>query len=292
MFSLARVEEQTALKEGRPSRWKTFHFSSMDNPYISKQALEEITQDMSSLAYRMEILAEDVSEAPGALWTRDIINRNRVIQFPNLDRIVVAIDPSATSGGDEAGIIAAGKVGNEGYVLEDSSIQGSPLAWATAAVVLYHKCHADRIVAEMNNGGEMVSTVIHQVDPSVPVKLVHASRGKATRAEPISARYEHGLVHHVGKFEKLEDELCLWIPGDASPNRLDALVWSLSSLFLGPGSGNVRVLGDDKPQEAGMTICSDCGEKKECMQEGDKTYCFACLREKRAWEEMSKDNDD
>ncbi len=291
LYARAREEEKLALKENRPSRWETFHFSSMDNPYISKDALDEISQDMSSLSYRMEILAEDVSEAPGALWTRDIIQRNRVIQAPAMDRIVVAIDPSATSGGDEAGIIAAGKTGDEGYVLEDASLQGSPLAWATAAVTLYHKLKCDAIIAESNQGGEMVSTVIHQVDPSVPVKLVHASRGKATRAEPISAKYEHNQIHHVGKFEKLEDELCLWLPGDNSPNRLDALVWAMHSLMLGPGSSTIRILGDEKSEDIGLAVCSDCGEKKECVQEGDRIYCLSCLRERRAWEEMSKDDD-
>jgi phage terminase large subunit-like protein len=290
LFIAAQEEEKLALKEGRPSRWKTFHFSSMDNPYISKDALAEITQDMTSLAYRMEILAQDVSEAPGALWTRNIIDQNRMLQAPAMDRVVVGVDPSATSGGDEAGIVGAGKFGDEGYVLEDASVQGSPLVWATAAVTLYHKLSADCIIAESNQGGEMVSAVIHQVDPSVPVKLVHASRGKATRAEPISAKYENGKIHHIGKFAQLEDELCLWVPGDASPNRLDAMVWALSSLMLGPGGAQLRVVGDEKPEDIGQAICSDCGETKECVQDGDKIYCLSCLREKRAWEEMSKDD--
>jgi len=291
LFAKALAEETIALKTGTVSRWKTFHFTSMDNPYISKDALSEITQDMTSLAYRMEILAQDISEAPGALWTRKIIDQNRMLQAPAMDRVVVGVDPSATSGGDEAGIVGAGKCGDEGYLLEDASVQGSPLVWATAAVTLYHKISANLIVAESNNGGEMVSAVIHQVDPSVPVKLVHASRGKATRAEPISAKYENNKIHHIGKFEKLEDELCLWVPGDASPNRLDALVWALSSLMLGPGGAQLRVVGDEKPEEIGQAICSDCGEKKECVQEGEKIYCLSCLRERRAWEEMAKDDD-
>ena len=292
LFLAAQVEEKLALKENRISRWKTFHFTSMDNPFISKDALSEITQDMTSLAYRMEILAQDISESPGALWTRQIIDQNRSIRAPALDRVVVGVDPSATSGGDEAGIVGAGKSGQEGYVIEDSSVQGSPLVWATAAVTLYHKIHADRIIAEANNGGEMVSSVIHQVDPNVPVKLVHASRGKATRAEPVSARYEKNMIHHVGSFPALEDEMCLWIPGDASPNRLDAMVWAFTDLLLGKGSARVRVLADDQPEEVGEAICSDCGEKKECMQEGDKICCLSCLRERREWAKMDSDQDD
>jgi hypothetical protein len=286
LFAKAREEEQAALREGRPTRWKTFHFSSMENPYISKDALDEITQDMTSLAYKMEILAMDITESPGALWTRDIIENSREIKFPDLDRVVVSIDPSATSGGDEAGIMCAGKKGDDGYLLEDASVQGSPLTWAKAAIVLYHKMKADRIVAEANNGGEMVTAVINQVDPSVPVKLVHASRGKQTRAEPISARYEKGKVHHVGKFEKLEDEMCLWIPGDPSPNRMDAMVWALTDLLLGKAAGKIRILEDHYESESALVKCSDCGEIKDCTLESEKYYCSACLREKHIWDKM------
>lgn len=292
MFVRAKFVEALALKEDKPSRWKTFHFSSMDNPFLSKVALQEITQDMTSLAYRMEILAQDVSEAPGALWTRKIIDDNRVLFAPALDRVVVAIDPSATSGGDEAGIIGAGKCGDEGYLLADETLQGSPLTWATAAIVLYHKLKADRIVAEANNGGEMVSTVIKQIDPSVPVKLVHASRGKATRAEPISARYEQNKVHHVGTFEKLEDEQCLWVPGDESPNRMDAMVWAFTDLLLGPGKAGIRNLGDDMqvPDSFPVVKCSSCGEDKECVEEEGKTWCLRCLTEKREWDKLDGDD--
>lgn len=292
LFARAQEEEQAALREGRVPRWKTFHFSSMDNPYISKDALDEITKDMTSLAYKMEILALDITESPGALWTRDIIEKSREIKFPDLDRVVVSIDPSATSGGDEAGIICAGKKGEDGYLLEDASIQGSPLTWAKAAIVLYHKMKADRIVAEANNGGEMVTSVINQVDPSVPVKLVHASRGKQTRAEPISARYEKAKVHHVGKFEKLEDEMCLWIPGDPSPNRMDAMVWAFTDLLLGKSSGQIRVLNNSDPDPVGQVNCSECGEMKECTEEGGKYYCFSCLREKRVWDTMFNELDE
>ena len=214
-------------------RWATFHFSSADNPYISQDALGEITQDMTALAYRMEILAEDVDEAPGALWTRQTIEAGRLLRAPQMDRIVVAIDPSATSTGDEAGIVTAGRKGAELYALSDDSLQGSPTAWAQAAVAAYHRYKADRIVAEANNGGEMVEHTIRTVDASVPVRLVHASRGKQTRAEPISAIYEQGRGHHVGSFPALEDEMCLWIPGQASPNRMDALVWAATELMLG-----------------------------------------------------------
>ena len=220
-------------EEDKSGRWEVFHFTSMDNPHISKDALEEISQDMTSLAYRMEILAEDLDAAPGALWTREQIDASRLTQHPDLERIVVGVDPTASSTGDEAGIVTAGMAGDEFYTIADDSRQGSPQEWATAAVAAYHRFNADCIVAEKNNGGEMVEAVIRQVDPRVNVKLVWASRGKLTRAEPIAAIAEQGRDHHVGYFPALEDELCMWTPGDKSPNRLDAKVWAMTELTGG-----------------------------------------------------------
>lgn len=205
-------------------------FTSHENPYISKTALNEITNDMTAAAYRMEIMAEDVDEAPGALWTRKIIEVGRRTKAPKFNLVVVGVDPSATSGGDEAGIVVDGKRKDDYYIIEDDSVQGSPQVWATKAVEMYYKHEANYIVAESNNGGEMVEAVIKQVDKNVIVKLVHASRGKHTRAEPIAAIYEQGRVHHIGYFSKLEDEMCIWIPGDKSPNRMDAHVWAMTAL--------------------------------------------------------------
>jgi len=211
-------------------RWQTFHFSSRENPYISQEAISELAGDMTALAYRMEILAEDIDESPGALWTRKIIEDGRMVKAPDLDYVVVGVDPSITSTGDEAGIVTAGNWGKDLFILSDDSLQGSPLQWAQMAVTAYHKYRADCIVAEGTQGGEMVEQTIHTVDRSVPVKLVHASRGKQTRAEPIAAIYEQGRGRHVGSFPALEDEMCLWMPGDPSPNRMDAMVWAATKL--------------------------------------------------------------
>jgi len=234
--------------QDKSGRWERFTFPSMANPHISKVALSEISKDMTNLAYRQEILAEDVDEAPGALWKRVDLEANRVIKAPeSLSRVVVGVDPTATSTGDEAGIITAGNLGNEYYTLADDSVQGSPETWANAAITAFFRHKADCIIAEKNNGGEMVESVIKQAVinakargeniGNVPVKLVWASRGKATRAEPISAiaennpeRNQKGRDHHVGAFPLLEDELCLWVPGDPSPNRLDAKVWAMTEL--------------------------------------------------------------
>jgi phage terminase large subunit-like protein len=190
---------------------------------------------------RQELNAELLTDNPGALWKRENIEKSRVTHTPDLDIIIVGVDPSASSDGDEAGIITGGRKGDDYYTLADDSVQGSPQTWATAAVTAYHKYKANLIVAEKNNGGEMVEAVIKQVDNNVPVKLVHASRGKATRAEPVAAISEQGRDHHVGTFPALEDELCLWVTGDASPNRLDAKVWMITELM----AGNVTSYGDN-----------------------------------------------
>ena len=189
---------------------------------------------------RQELNAEDIEDVEGALWQRSRIEATRVTRAPDLTRIVTAIDPSATAGGDEAGIVTAG-VGMcackgapelHGFVLADNSVQATPERWAAAAVTAYHLHKADKLIAESNNGGDMVRVTIGTIAGGPPVKLIHASRGKHTRAEPISMLYEQGKVHHVGAFPKLEDELCSWTPGGASPNRLDALVWALTETMI------------------------------------------------------------
>lgn len=230
---------QAQMKAGN-SRYATFHFTSHDNPHISEEALTDITSDMTALAYRMEINAEDVDEAPGALWNRALIERLRATRATgDYSRVVVGVDPSNTSQGDEAGIITTGRVGTRGegigHVIADDSVQGSPKTWASAAVTAYYKHKADCIVAESNNGGEMVALTIETVDPKVRVKLVHASRGKQTRAEPIASHYEHSRARHLGSFPLLEDEMCLWEPGQDSPNRMDAMVWGMTELLVEGG---------------------------------------------------------
>jgi len=220
-------------------RWQAFHFSSHDNPHISEIALDEITQDMTNLAYRQEILAEDIDEAPGALWTRELINSTRVTNFPDLVRIVVGVDPTG-SRGNECGIVVAGVGANgHGYILDDKSLLGSPGEWADATLTAFNRNQADMVVGEANYGGDMVESTILQAAKNqqqiIRYKNVHASRGKAVRAEPVVANYEHGKIHHVGEFTQLEDEMVSWVPGETreSPNRIDAMVWAITELMLG-----------------------------------------------------------
>jgi hypothetical protein len=176
-----------------------------------------------------------VQEREGALWTKLMLQDIHAPRPKVFKRIVVAMDPSATKTGDEVGLVVAGLgYDNDGYLLEDLSAKLSPNQWARAAVDAYYRHKADRIIAETNHGGEMIRDLISNVDSTVSYKAVHASRGKTTRAEPISALYEadQKRIHHCGVFPELETELTTWVPGDDSPNRLDALVWAFTELML------------------------------------------------------------
>ena len=188
-------------------------------------------------------------DRPGALWTRRMIDAARVKTAPEMTRIVVAVDPPSISGAtaDECGIIVAG-LGLDGvaYVLADRSSQGeTPAKWATRAVAAYDEFQADRIVAEVNQGGELVESMIRQVAPDASYKPVRATRGKVLRAEPVSALYEQGKVRHLDAFSSLEDQMCAFGAdgsSNTSPDRVDALVWAVTDLMLTPTqSPRVRV---------------------------------------------------
>lgn len=220
----------------KTGRWAAFHFTSHANPHISRQALSDICLDMTRLAYLQEIEAQDAEEIQGALWKQATIDAGRVNAAPELERIVVAIDPSGSgnTGSDECGIIVAGRgTDGEGYILRDVSGRMSPEKWACVAVGAYHELKADRIIAEQNFGSEMVRLTVQSVDPNAAYKAVTASRGKLVRAEPVSALYDRKKMHHVGTFPELEDELCTYTGAGASPGRLDALVWAATELLLG-----------------------------------------------------------
>ncbi|WP_425286878.1 DNA-packaging protein [Microvirga vignae] len=189
---------------------------------------------------RQELDGDIIEDRPDALWTRDMIEASRVDGVPPLMRIVVAVDPPASSSkrADACGIVAAGlDEGGTAYVLEDATASGlKPPEWATKAVALYRRLQADALIVETNQGGEMATSVIREVDPSVPVMSVRATRGKYLRAEPVSVLYAQGRVRHVRAFPELEDELCDFGPGGLtsgrSPDRMDALVWALTELML------------------------------------------------------------
>jgi phage terminase large subunit-like protein len=187
---------------------------------------------------RQELDAELLDDNPDALWDHRLIDKLRVSHTDGVDleRTVVALDPPASTSG-RAGIVAAAKAGNHAYILEDGSVEGrSPHDWGTKAVSLYYKHEADAIVAEVNQGGDMVAEVIKQVDPNIPVIMVRAYRGKWLRAEPVAGLYQKNLVHHVGVHAELEDQMVQLTPENLakgrSPDNLDAMVWAITELML------------------------------------------------------------
>lgn len=198
---------------------------------------------------RQELHAEVLDDVEGALWTMATIEAGRVDASPSLVRIVVAIDPAATSseGADDTGIVVAGRAADgQFYVLEDASMHGSPDAWASRAIDRFDHYDADRVIGEANNGGDMIEALLRTKRPTLSYTKVHASRGKHTRAEPVAALYEQGRVHHVGLFVDLEDEMTTWVPGNDSPDHMDALVWAITSLMTkGPVTSSTA---------AGMTL--------------------------------------
>lgn len=189
---------------------------------------------------RQELAGEILEDNPNALWKRALIEESRVNDYPDLIRVVVGVDPPG--GVTECGIVVAGVAvingQQHGFILEDRSLHASPDGWAQEVLLGYNKNRADRVVGEANFGGDMVENTIVQAAKSrkqfVSYKNVHASRGKAVRAEPVVALYEQGRCHHVGSFSLLEDEMCEWIPKETreSPNRVDALVWAITELML------------------------------------------------------------
>lgn len=236
------------LKQCReePERYKLTTGSSFENDDPSVDLTEFRNYEGTRLG-RQELYAEVLEEAEGALWTLDILDAAAIKRkdVPDLARVVVSIDPAVTANkeSDETGLIVVGMDLNKHcYILGDYTFKGSPQQWASKAIELYHKFEADRIVAEVNQGGDMVKTTIHGVDPTVPFKAVRASRGKYARAEPVSALYERGLVHHVvdpldadATLEKLETQMTTWDPLGkiGSPDRIDSAVWGISDLALG-----------------------------------------------------------
>ncbi len=230
--------------------------STFDNKaHLARAFFERITARYHGRPIgRQELMAEIVDEMPGALWTRALIERQSVrpqAAPSEFAEIVIAVDPPARSSAksDECGLVVAARAdGGLLYVLADLTIQGdTPGGWAARVGAAYRGFKANRVVAEINNGGDMVTEVLRQSEPNLPVRAVHATRGKFLRAEPIAAAYERGLVFHVGAFGKLEDQLCALTPdfdrrtAGYSPDRADALVWALADL-----------LGLDRQRAGGM----------------------------------------
>lgn len=243
--------------------------STFDNSQnLAKTFLSKIVEKYEGTRLgRQELHAEILDDNPGALWKRSQIDATRIssVALPDLAYIVVGVDPSVTSAesSDETGIVVVGKDDQDPphyYVLDDRSMQGSPQEWAKVVVAAYAANSANTIVGEVNQGGEMVELTIRTQGAFVPFKAVRATKGKAVRAEPVSALYEQGRVHHVGSFGKLEDQMCEWDPlaSKKSPDRVDAMVWA----FYGVG-----VSGNSDPWLAAVAPPSDEEVRAEIAKE-------------------------
>lgn len=245
-----------------PSTVTTHAPTDANRAYLAKSFLEEVRHRYAGTSLgRQELDGVLLEDVEGAMWSMKMIDRTRCDAPPDrFDRIVVAVDPAVTanSASDECGIVVVGAVTQghprdwRAYVLEDASVAGaSPTEWAERALDAMRRHKADRLVAEVNQGGALVEQVVRQIDPAVPYKAVHASRGKAQRAEPVAALYEQDKVHHVGLMADLEAQMCQMTPqgfeGKGSPDRLDALVWALHELMIAPvakwSRPSVRTLG-------------------------------------------------
>ncbi len=236
------LDEKTTVKTAAPTE--------ANRLYLAESFLEKITAKYRDTRLgRQELEGELLPDTEGAFWTLDMLDRLRVKTAPPMDRVVVAVDPPVTSGeaADACGIVVAGVVMDgppqtwTAYVLEDATIEAAgPSDWAGRALVKVAEYQADRLVAEVNQGGELVESVIRGIDPLVPYTAVRAARAKGARAEPVAALYEQGRVRHVGALPALEDQMGQMTRGGytgrGSPDRVDALVWALQELMIGPAS--------------------------------------------------------
>ena len=244
--------------------------STFDNAKnLSASALAELRLRYEGTRLgRQELYGEIIDDTEGALWTRNMIEEHRIETNPPLIRVVVAIDPAVTSGedSDSTGIVVAGVSSNgHYYILEDLTVKDTPMAWSKIAVNAYHNHKADRIVAETNNGGDMIEHLIRQVDPTVSFRKVTATRGKIVRAEPVAALSEQGRLHMVGGFAELEDQMCNFSHDSKdSPDRLDAMVWAVTDLMatansmLGLSQMAKFCLNCNLPASKSATVCPSC----------------------------------
>jgi phage terminase large subunit-like protein len=224
---------------------------------------------------RQELDAELLDDVPGALWKREWIDETRITDpslVPDLIRVVIGVDPAVTDteASAQTGIVVAGAARNgHGYILADCTVRATPMEAMKKVVAAYHEFRGDRVVAEVNNGGDFIGTLVKTVDPDIPYQAVRATRGKAIRAEPISSLYEQRRIHHVGSFPYLEDSQCSWTPADAeSPDRVDACVWACTALK--------DLIGGSFLAAYGVTKCEACGNAFIAIDHNTKQPRLAC----------------
>ncbi len=232
---LEHIDPETRVPVPAPEKYGVLNMNPIDNrENLPEGYIEDTLAALPERKRRRFLEGEWLDDPEGALWKRSMIDDHRHTgTLPNLVRIVVGVDPAVTGSetSDETGIVVVGK-DERGhlYVLGDYSVRGSPLDWAKRVAWAVDKHKADRVIGETNNGGDLVEVTLRTIRRDLPFKKVTASRGKYIRAEPVAALYEKGEVHHIGAFPDLEDQMCEWVPGDDSPDRMDALVWAITEL--------------------------------------------------------------
>lgn len=219
-----------------PEQYAMMRINPVDNAEnLPSGYIEETLGTLSQRQRRRFLEGVWQDEVEGALWNSTLLDNCRVAAPPELKRIVIGVDPAVTAGenADLTGIVGAG-AGTDGhyYILADRSCRVNPLAWGKEVIKLYNELQADRVIGEVNNGGDLIRTMLWELSPGLPFRAVSARRGKVLRAEPVAALYEKKLVHHVGFFQDLEEEMCSYSPLNCakSPDRLDALVWAVAAL--------------------------------------------------------------
>jgi phage terminase large subunit-like protein len=251
---IKKVDFISKLPLAQPDAWVQMRINPDGNRCnLADGYIEGTLGNLSERQRRRFLLGEFLDDNPNALFKHEYIDAARVLSHRgiNINRIVVGVDPSVTSGdtSDYTGIVVVARGDNDNYyVLADYSCLASPLVWAGEVVKAYHKHQADRIIGESNNGGDLIEATIRTIDPAVSYRKVTATRGKAIRAEPIAALYEQGKVHHVGALTDLEDQMCEWTPDDPrakSPDRMDALVWAITDLMQ-HGKMSYSIIGGER----------------------------------------------
>lgn len=293
--------EKRTDRQGRPSTITTRGRTQDNYRNLSPVFLSTIISKYENTRLgKQELDGAFLTDNPDALWKRKDIDENRARHCPPLSYIVIGVDPATTSkeGSDDTGIIAAGKdEKGHGYVLGDYTVHDTPKKWAEAAITAYNMHEANLIIGETNNGGDLVEMNIKTVDAEIPFRAVHASRGKATRAEPISALYEQGRIHHFGVFPQLEDQMCEWIPGtEKSPDRVDALVWALTMLDLTdhpwdpnmPGASLFTNLHSGAWEDMGLDQCfnRESNWEKDNDKKWENMDTFGLDFKDRRWRDM------
>ena len=241
---LEKVDPMTLAPLAAPDQYAAMLMNPAGNAAnLPAGYLEETLANLPELQRKRFMLGEFLDDLEGALWNAKLLAGCRADNLPVMERIVIGVDPAVTSGqnSDTTGIIAAGR-GTDGviYILQDASIRAKPQVWGRRVVDLYHELHADRVVGEVNNGGDLVEELLRSFDDTLPFRAVRASRGKTARAEPVAALYEQQKVRHHGIFPELEEEMCSFLPGSPfSPDRMDAMVWAVTELTRSGGNRHI-----------------------------------------------------